>query len=946
MSAYFNLRILGADDREHSSIVGSVAYTMRAKLHDEVLKALEHKKHTFDFTAKQDELFCSHLLLPDVAPDTWRRDLELLWTEAERAEIAKSTGRFRKGAQLAKVGTVHFDRVQGIPLWEQLACLEAFCKQKFVDQGVVVQIDVHPYGSALFPDRNKGGRRKIKDERRLHPNTRIIDVDSIPDEPPCDTEHILRLPDGRHYIYMPHAHLTISTRTVGPEGFSKNKARHLNPGFANGRVTDGDDWTDRWVRHQNEWYGARGGGPRAVKAPSLERKRTGKAYRTEAGRAEADAAREALLERLRDPDELLSAALEHQATFTLKDLQYLLRRAGMTPKDARHHAGLALKRSDVVPLYDVMTSERRNIYTRIDIRHQERMTLQLSDVIASNCHRAAPSAIQDAVTSKTMNAEQLEAFERHVIGPGVTFTQGRAGAGKSYMVGAVREAYEASGYRAVGLAPTNAVAADMKKDGFGEASTAHAAVFKAEAGKLDWDAKTLIVVDEAGMLDTDILMRLLRHVAASGAKLVMVGDDRQLSSVGRGGMWPLLTDHHGATLMNEINRQEQDWQKAASVAFSEGRIGDAVRAYEGRGHVQWSDQVEDAAHDLLEQYAQDSAKDPDGVRFIYAATNATVNDLNARVHELRAQRGEISDIQTYETDRGFMDMGVGDRIQFYANEKPKGIINGLHGRVIKADQNIIQVETDAGEIVTFDPTEYTNFGHGYAGTVYRGQGKTVSQAYCLYDSKFAWSAKSAYVAMTRHKRQVDLYVPRELAPDFEHLVRQVSREGRDGASLNWATKGDLEMFADVVRKKAPAKKDPYKQTWSKLWSDFVAKITDAAATIADPVRQAATAILDRPVVETDTDADAFDLEAYRKDLRAMAAYGLWGEYAELIKRHEVTEDLDARKVLGSKITAVQDRAEETGVDLSNDPRPAQRKVREDKAKKERLKAARQRQRTK
>lgn len=923
MSDYFNMRVLGEEDRNASSIIGHVAYTSRCKMHDEVLKNLGSKKHTFDFTDRRDELYYTALLVPPNAPEFWKNSPLITWTEAQKSELAASTGLYRKKAQLAKLATVHFNRVSGIPLWEQVACLEAFLKQQFVDPGLVAQIDVHPYGSSLRPDTNAEDQDKIEQELENYPNTKIIDVDRIPDEPLITTEHILRLPDGRCFIYMPHGHVTISTRIVTPEGFSKHKARHLNPSFAKGRVTDGDDWTDKWIKHQNEWYKANGYPASGVKTKVFERSYTGKAHNTEAGQDEAEAIRQETLRRLRsESDFLIELALEHQATFSAQDLRYILRRAGMTPKEAGRYVSKALKRRDVTELYDVMTSKPYKIYTCIDVRHQERLVLQLSDVIKARRFNVKEEALQTAIVSRTMNAEQVEAFRRHVGGEGITFCQGRAGAGKSYMVSAVREAHEASGYDVVGLAPTNSVASDMKKDGFAQASTVHAAVFKGEKGKLGWNENTIVVVDEAGMLDTEILLKLMCQVATSGAKLVMVGDDRQLSSVGRGGMWPLLTDRHGAALMNKINRQEEDWQKAASVAFSEGRVGDAVRAYNDQDHVHWAGRVGEAMSSLLKQYAQDTKAEPNGMRFIYASTNATVNELNAHVHNLRAGRGEVTAVQTYETDRGQIQMGVGDRIQFYDNKKDIGIINGLMGRVVAAKSREIQVETESGETIRFDPTEFTDFGHGYAGTVYRGQGKTVAQSYCLYDSKFAWSAKSAYVAMTRHKKQVDLFVPRELAPDFEHLVRQVSREGRDGASLNWATRSELQEFRTLAKIKAPASKDQFKKTWCELWAEFVVRSTDVISGIADATYTAINAVLGEKA-RPKTDDTSFDVKAYRRTMRNRAYRYLVDEYNQLTELLELTEFPDELEVPKQKLHALMAIAEEKRLDLTDDPRPAQ-----------------------
>ena len=585
------------------------------------------------------------------------------------------------------------------------------------------------------------------------------------------------------------------------------------------------------------------------------------------------------------------------------------------------------------------------LYTRTDAREQERMTLRLSDAIAARRYKVKEAAIQNAIASRSMNAEQVEAFRRHVGGEGMTLCQGSAGTGKSYMIGAVREVHQASNFRVIGLAPTNTVAADMKKDGFFEASTVHAAVFAPEKGKAKWNDKTLIIVDEAGMLDTEILLKLLRHAATSGAKLVIVGDDRQLSSVGRGGMWPLLVDRYKASRMNQINRQEEDWQKAASVALSDGRSGDALRDYNDRGFLHWNDRVDDAMDALLKKYDGDTQADPDGVRFIYASTNEAVNALNAEVNDLHVRRGDVTDVHAFETKRGPISMGVGDRFQFYENKKDAGVINGLMGKVIGASPDEVKVLTDAGDMVSIDPQEYQDFGHGYAGTVYRGQGKTVAHSYCFYDSKFAWSAKSAYVAMTRHKKQVDLFVPRELAPDFDHLVRQISREGRDGASLNWATEGDLKEFDKVVRAKSPKKSDPFKATWSKLWADFVVKATDVIAGLAQPARQSVSVILDkgrfqkRPSkVATET---VFGLDEYRQNIRGMAAYKLRDEYAEQKSLHEVTEAPGGIQEIEAKLKAIEAEAARHGIDLANDPRIAQRERAEMQRRKEIIRQAQQ-----
>lgn len=88
---------------------------------------------------------------------------------------------------------------------------------------------------------------------------------------------------------------------------------------------------------------------------------------------------------------------------------------------------------------------------------------------------------------------------------------------------------------------------------------------------------------------------------------------------------------------------------------------------------------------------------------------------------------------------------------------------------------------DGGETVSFDPAKFDQWGHGYAGTVYRGQGKTQLEVLALYDNPAGWNARAAYVGMTRHKAEVRLYVGRDMAANREVLARRMSRADDVGA---------------------------------------------------------------------------------------------------------------------------------------------------------------------
>ena len=87
----------------------------------------------------------------------------------------------------------------------------------------------------------------------------------------------------------------------------------------------------------------------------------------------------------------------------------------------------------------------------------------------------------------------------------------------------------------MGLAPLNAVAQDLKADGFGEAGTMHAALFALNNGRTSWDKRTVVIADEAAMLDSRVTSEVLTEAKRAGAKVILAGDDRQLVSIERGG---------------------------------------------------------------------------------------------------------------------------------------------------------------------------------------------------------------------------------------------------------------------------------------------------------------------------------------------------------------------------------------------------------------------------
>jgi ATP-dependent exoDNAse (exonuclease V) alpha subunit len=340
---------------------------------------------------------------------------------------------------------------------------------------------------------------------------------------------------------------------------------------------------------------------------------------------------------------------------------------------------------------------------------------------------------------------------------------------------AIRLIYEAGGYKVIGLAPTNVVSQEMQREGFKRASTVHAELFALHNGRQSWDRKTVVMIDEAAMIDTKLMAMVTSHAHAAGAKLILVGDDRQLSSIERGGMFGALKDRYGAASLSEVTRQRKDDDRRASSMMAEGNFYDALQMYEAKKAISWTQNQNQARAALVRQWAADTAEAPEKARFVFAYTNVDVAQLNADLRKVRQARGELGADHILPTAEGERPFARGDRLQITATEKASGLYNGMIGTVEKIEGTEVTMKFDGKQPVlrTFDAESFSDFRHGYAGTIYKGQGRTLDQTY-LYHSEH-WRSAASYVALTRHRDKATLFVARNTAANVRQLARQMAR---------------------------------------------------------------------------------------------------------------------------------------------------------------------------
>jgi Ti-type conjugative transfer relaxase TraA len=723
------------------SATRSAAYNAREAVSDERTGEVFCFKH-------RDAPEHHEVLLPDGA-DARFADSATLWNAAEAAEK-------RKDAQVARELVIALPANRELTAEDRLELVRSFADQHFVSKGLAVQLDIHS-----------------------------------PHEGSEEGE------TANH-----HAHLLITTRRIEGDRLSAKKARDLDPEVKRmgGRaaVTEGEAWGALWGDHQNRYFAAHGLEIRVDALGAVPQAHVGPLRMRAADSAAVARAEEIARENgaaARDPEKVLGVLTRNNATFTERELDRHL--AKHIHDEAEHLAvkALVLGHRQTRPLYVRETGAASGRYTTTDVREQERAALDDGAAVAGQRHRRiGEGARAAALDGRSLRADQQAAFDHATDAGGLKIVEGRAGTGKSHTLGAIRDAHEGAGYAVVGLAPTNSVAQDLKADGFAQAATAHSELFRLKNGRTTWTPRTLVVVDEAAMLDSRMTGELLAEARRSGAKLVLAGDDRQLASIERGGLFTELRLRHGSAEITEVTRQSVGWQRQAARDLAEGRTQASLRAFAREKAIVWSRSQDQAREKLIERWRADTAADRDGSRFVFAYTNKDVDALNAGLRQVRKDRGELGEDVRLETKHGPADFAIGDRVQFTDTLRQAKIYNGNVGTITAVDRNTgtLTATIDGpggGREVTWLAEAFDGFRHGYAGTIYKGQGKTLDHTY-LYHSHH-WRQASSYVALTRQRLSAVIFAATETAGDVSALARQMSRGEVRSASVAWATADEL-----------------------------------------------------------------------------------------------------------------------------------------------------------
>lgn len=463
------------------------------------------------------------------------------------------------------------------------------------------------------------------------------------------------------------------------------------------------------------------------------------------------------------PELVLELVTNEKSVFDEKDIAKLLHRyigdvgtfQRLLPRVLASPEALRLD----VERVDLATGAR--VPPKLTTREMVRIESEMVDR-ARHLARASSHGVRKKVLAAVfarhdrLSDEQRTAIEHVAGGARIAAVVGRAGAGKTTMMKAAREAWDAAGYRVIGGALAGKAAEGLEREaGIASRTLASWELRWKEGRDLPVD-KTVFVLDEAGMVASKQMAGFVEAVTRAGAKLVLVGDPEQLQPIEAGAAFRAIVERIGYAELETIYRQKDAWMRAASLDLARGRIEQAISTYTSQGRVIATNVKAEAITSLIADW--DLTYDPEKSTLILAHLRRDVRELNERAREALIQRGVIEKGHAFRTEDGERNFAAGDQIVFLKNDSTLGVKNGMLAKVVEAAPGRVVAELGEGDTrrrVEVGQRTYRNVDHGYATTIHKSQGATVDRVQVL--ASLSLNRHLTYVAMTRHREDVTLY---------------------------------------------------------------------------------------------------------------------------------------------------------------------------------------------
>lgn len=429
--------------------------------------------------------------------------------------------------------------------------------------------------------------------------------------------------------------------------------------------------------------------------------------------------------------------------------------AGVSLRDVKAVVDDALLYSkELVKLRDVQGE--RQWTTRENLEIEKRLLGRAHRLKQTGNHSTTYSDVASVLDRyPTMRDEQKAAIWHMCIGGDLACVNGVSGSGKTYALRAAADVWRAQGFQVLGTALGSKMAQTLEEESGILSLYCHQLLAAVKRKEVSIDEKTVLVVEEAGMIDTRTMDKLLGLVAVGGGKVVLTGAYDQLQPIDAGAPFRVISEREGVVQLEEITRQESPEDRELVRDLRAGSSAKVLHSIIER-ELLFVGKHPDESHERLVRDWKRRAIDEGELDqcLILAGTNATCRELNSLCQKARLEAGELGHEKVQTEDD---DFHVGDVVMARKNDHPLMIKNGMTGTVTAiVDCHTVRVRFRKGFQVDIDLNEYGNLVLGYAASVHKYQGQTADYAFLVMDQQMT-DREQAYVGGSRHRKEARFY---------------------------------------------------------------------------------------------------------------------------------------------------------------------------------------------
>jgi conjugative relaxase-like TrwC/TraI family protein len=402
----------------------------------------------------------------------------------------------------------------------------------------------------------------------------------------------------------------------------------------------------------------------------------------------------------------------------------------------------------------------KKLYTSKEMYEAEEALLNSFGENAAS-QNLAPATLQTISEREGFNAEQSEALERIAEGRPLTIISGMAGTGKSNVLKGALTLLKEAGLDVLGAAPTGKVSEDLELKTGIRSMTLHKLLLEIENENVVFTKKSVLIVDEAGMVGTLFLKKVSDEVIKKGGRLILIGDEKQLQPISAGGPFGALLRKFGGAFLTKIRRQRRYWDRERIFEFVNGEASKAFSKYFQQGKLQIGSDKGDTLKLLIASWKESGGLLKPEENLILASENMKVRELNVAAQYLRKINALLGAVYLESQGQKFFE---GDRVVFTRNSKNLGVKNGSFGTIkeIRQKEGRLIVLLDSGKRVSAKLFDYPHVRLGYAVTTHKAQGITAENAFVLLGGGLQ-DREISYVQASRARGETKFFVSKDEA---------------------------------------------------------------------------------------------------------------------------------------------------------------------------------------